>query len=52
MTKKLEELFNLEETQKSAKVEEVPSHEQVTSLDKTYQEVAKITKYEKFIIAG
>jgi hypothetical protein len=44
MTKKLEELFNLEETQKSAKVEEVPSHEQVTSLDKTYQEVAKITK--------
>jgi hypothetical protein len=44
MTKKLEELFNLEETQKSAKVEEVPSHEQVTSLDKTYQEVAKITR--------
>jgi len=44
MTKKLEELFNLEETQKSTKVEEVPSHEQVTSLDKTYQEVAKITK--------
>ena len=43
MTKKLEELFNLEETQKSTKVE-VPSHEQVTSLDKTYQEVAKITK--------
>jgi len=49
MTKKLEELFNLEETQKSAKVvtakvEEVPSHEQVTSLEKSYQEVAKITK--------
>jgi hypothetical protein len=49
MTKKLEELFNLEETQTStkaepAKIEVSPAHEQVTSIEKTYQEVAKITK--------
>lgn len=46
MTKKLEELFNLEEST-LAKVEEkppVPKHEEITSLDDQYQAVQKIVQ--------
>lgn len=46
MTKKLEELFNLDES--SAKAEKelppVPTHEEVNSLEKSYQAVEQITK--------
>jgi len=46
MTKRLEELFNLEESSPTpAPVEEKkPSHEQVDSVEKSYQAVAQITK--------
>ncbi len=47
MTKKLEELFNLEESKKeiSKKTDEKKvNHEEVTNLDKSYQAVAAITK--------
>ena len=47
MTKKLEELFNLEESKKetSKKADEKKvNHEEVTNLDKSYQAVAAITK--------
>lgn len=47
MTKKLEELFNLEDSKKetSKKTEEKKiNHEEVTDLDKSYQAVAAITK--------
>ena len=45
MTKKLEELFNLESAQ-SEKTETVPvkEHQEVKSLDDSYQAVAEITK--------
>lgn len=45
MTKKLEELFNLESAQ-SEKTEPVPvkEHQEVKSLDDSYQAVAEITK--------
>jgi hypothetical protein len=44
MTKKLEELFNLEEKKAKAQIEKKESHEQVTSLDASYKEVEKITQ--------
>ena len=49
MTKKLEELFNLEEQDTVSEepvVEEVktPSHEDVHTLDRSYKEVSEITK--------
>jgi len=47
MTKKLEELFNLEDSKKgtSKKTDEKKiNHEEVTNLDKSYQAVAAITK--------
>jgi len=45
MTKKLEELFNLEDKKESKEKElPVPTHEQVKSLDDSYQAVAEITK--------
>lgn len=44
MTKKLEELFNLEEPKvENLPVVERPKHEEIDSIDKSYQEVAKIT---------
>lgn len=44
MTKKLEELFNLEAPNiDPVPVVERPKHEEVDSIEKTYQEVAKIT---------
>jgi len=47
MTKKLEELFNLEEQEKvepEVVEPEVPTHEQVKSLDDSYEAVQDITK--------
>jgi len=50
MTKKLEELFNLEETEKTPNVEEVSAemieekHQQVRSVDDSYAAVDEITK--------
>jgi hypothetical protein len=46
MTKKLEELFNLEENIKSRPDIEIESkeHEQITDLDKNFQQVQEITK--------
>jgi len=47
MTKKLEELFNLEESSPAtvpAPETEKPSHEQVKSLDDSYKAVAEITR--------
>ena len=47
MTKKLEELFNLESSQTEKVVEEptpVPTHEEVNSLDDQYQAVQKIVQ--------
>ena len=46
MTKKLEELFNLEETAEVIETPEVapPTHEEVNSLEKSYQAVAEITR--------
>lgn len=47
MTKKLEELFNLESSQPEKVVEEptpVPTHEEVNSLDDQYQAVQKIVQ--------
>lgn len=46
MTKKLEELFNLEDSKeiKSAPVVEVSTHEEVTSLDDSYRAVQEITR--------
>jgi hypothetical protein len=45
MTKKLEELFNLEKKE-SGEPESVekPMHEEITSIDKSYKAVAEITK--------
>jgi len=46
MTKKLEELFNLDSAEAVKAAEDttpVPTHEQVKSLDDSYAEVAKIT---------
>lgn len=43
MTKKLEELFNLEEQDKKEK-EEVPTHQQVRSLDDSYAAINQVTK--------
>ena len=44
MTKKLEELFNLESPEvENLPVVERPKHEEVDSIEKSYQEVAKIT---------
>ena len=46
MTKKLEELFNLDSAEAVKDAEDttpVPTHEQVKSLDDSYAEVAKIT---------
>lgn len=46
MTKKLEELFNLEETAEVVETPIVtpPTHEEVNSLEKSYQAVAEITR--------
>jgi hypothetical protein len=48
MTKKLEELFNLEETSKPTEVEavpvEVPVHQEVKSLEDSYRAVQEITR--------
>jgi hypothetical protein len=49
MTKKLEELFNLEDSKEIEKEEvkipvQVPTHEEVKSLDESYKAVAEITK--------
>jgi hypothetical protein len=44
MTKKLEDLFNLDEKKAKVVEEKKESHNQVTSLDQSYQEVEKITK--------
>jgi hypothetical protein len=47
MTKKLEELFNLEEaaaTKVEEPVREEPKHEQIQSVEDTYNAVAEITK--------
>lgn len=44
MTKKLEELFNLEDKKAKAQIEKTQSHDQVTSLDASYKEVEKITQ--------
>lgn len=46
MTKKLEELFNLEETTKSKPDIEIESkeHEEITDLDRNFQQVQEITK--------
>lgn len=47
MTKKLEELFNLDSDEpvvKEAEVVEIPTHEQVNSLDESYAAVAEITR--------
>ncbi len=44
MTKKLEELFNLEEPKvENLPIVERPKHEEIDSIEKSYQEVAKIT---------
>lgn len=46
MTKKLEELFNLDSAEEAPvpEVVEPPAHEQVTNLDESYKAVAEITK--------
>jgi hypothetical protein len=45
MTKKLEDLFNLEKKESGVPmVEKKISHEEVTSVEKTYQAVSEITK--------
>ena len=47
MTKKLEELFNLESADKieeKAKAEEVPTHQEVRNLDDSYKAVQEITR--------
>ena len=46
MTKRLEELFNLEETAEVVETVKVapPTHEEVNSLEKSYQAVAEITR--------
>jgi hypothetical protein len=44
MTKKLEELFNLEKKEIGEPQSKKPSHEDVTSVESTYQAVAEITK--------
>jgi len=47
MTKKLEELFNLESVEKAAEVpveEKVPAHEEVRNLDDSYRAVQEITR--------
>lgn len=46
MTKRLEELFNLEESSPTVPPveEKKPSHEEVDSVEKSYQAVAQITK--------
>lgn len=46
MTKKLEELFNLDEAKPAAakEIEPVKEHQEVRSLDQSYQAVAEITK--------
>ena len=46
MTKKLEELFNLDETKPTVtkEIEPVKEHQEVRSLDESYQAVAEITK--------
>lgn len=43
MTKKLEELFNLPPEVENLPIVERPKHEEVDSIEKSYQEVAKIT---------
>lgn len=44
MTKKLEELFNLEDKKAKTLEEKTQSHEQMNSLDDSYKEIEKITK--------
>jgi hypothetical protein len=49
MTKKLEELFNLEDSKEIEKAEvapavQAPTHEEVKSLDESYKAVAEITR--------
>jgi hypothetical protein len=44
MTKKLEELFNLESTKPEEKPVEVPVHQEVRSLDDSFKAVEKITR--------
>ena len=43
MTKKLEELLNLDTPEVATQPVERPKHEEVDSIEKSYQEVAKIT---------
>jgi hypothetical protein len=44
MTKKLEELFNLEKKETGEPESKKPSHDDVTSVETSYQAVAEITK--------
>jgi len=45
MTKKLEDLFNLEKKESGEpEQDKKPSHEDITSIDKSYEAVAEITK--------
>jgi hypothetical protein len=44
MTKKLESLFNLDEIPKAVEVKEKPKHQEITSVEETYQAVQEITK--------
>jgi hypothetical protein len=44
MTKKLEELLNLEPSEEIAEKTQKPVHKQITSVDETYQAVDQITK--------
>ncbi len=45
MTKKLEDLFNLEKKESGEPEKETkPNHEEITSIDKSYKAVAEITK--------
>jgi hypothetical protein len=45
MTKKLEDLFNLEKKESGEPVQDKkPDHDQITSIDKSYEAVSEITK--------
>lgn len=44
MTKKLENLFNLEESKKEIVPVEKPVHEEITSIDESYKAVQEITR--------
>lgn len=44
MTKKLEELFNLDSANLVEPIEEVPTHEQVQDMERSYKEIEEITR--------